>query len=51
MGTVFQVPWTRIGDAGVPNRPGCGTWSDEGIAELHEHGIHLRRHGALRRLA
>ena len=39
MGTVFQVPWTRIGDAGVPNRPGCGTWSDEGIAELHEHGF------------
>ena len=39
MGTVFQVPWTRIGDADVPNRPGCGTWSDEGIAELHEHGF------------
>ena len=39
MGTVFQVPWTRIGDADVPNRPGCGIWSDEGIAELHEHGF------------
>ncbi len=39
MGTVYQVPWTRIGDADVPNRPGCGTWSDEGIAELHEHGF------------
>lgn len=39
MGTVFQVPWTRIGDADVPNRPGCGTWSNEGIAELHEHGF------------
>lgn len=39
MGTVFQVPWTRIGDADVPNRRGCGTWSDEGIAELHEHGF------------
>lgn len=39
MGTVFQVPWTRIGDTDVPNRPGCGTWSDEGIAELHEHGF------------
>ena len=25
MGTVFQVPWTRIGDESVPNRPGCGT--------------------------
>ncbi len=21
------------------NRPGCGIWSDEGIAELHEHGF------------
>lgn len=39
MGTVFQVPWTRIGDADVPNRPGCGTWSDEGIAELRAHGF------------
>lgn len=27
------------GDADVPNRPGCGIWSDEGIAELHEHGF------------
>lgn len=39
MGTVFQVPWTRIGDEDVPNRPGCGTWSEQGIAELHEHGF------------
>lgn len=39
MGTVFQVPWTRIGDEDVPNRPGCGTWSEHGIAELHEHGF------------
>lgn len=39
MGTIFQVPWTRIGDEGVPNRPGCGTWSEEGIAQLHEHGF------------
>lgn len=39
MGTVFQVPWTRIGDEDVPNRPGCGTWSERGIAELHEHGF------------
>lgn len=39
MGTVFQVPWTRIGDADAPNRPGCGTWSDEGIAELRAHGF------------
>lgn len=39
MGTVFQVPWTRISDEDVPNRPGCGTWSDEGIAELRAHGF------------
>ena len=39
MGAVFQVPWTRIGDEDVPNRPGCGTWSEQGIAELHEHGF------------
>ena len=39
MGTVFQVPWTRISDEDVPNRPGCGTWSVRGIPELHEHGF------------
>ncbi|MEC4273729.1 RNA methyltransferase [Adlercreutzia sp. R25] len=39
MGTVFQVPWTRIGDENVPNRPGEGTWSKQGIAELHEYGF------------
>lgn len=39
MGTVFQVPWTRIGDANTPNRPGEGTWSAEGLAELHAHGF------------
>ncbi|MEC4176945.1 RNA methyltransferase [Adlercreutzia sp. R7] len=39
MGTVFQVPWTRIGDEDVPNRPGCGTWSEQGIAALREHGF------------
>lgn len=39
MGTVFQVPWTRIGDENVPNRPGEGTWSEQGIAELHKHGF------------
>ncbi|MEC4185208.1 RNA methyltransferase [Adlercreutzia sp. R21] len=39
MGTVFQVPWTRIGDEGAPNRPGCGTWSGQGIAELHDRGF------------
>lgn len=39
MGTVFQVPWTRIGDEGTPNRPGCGIWSEQGIALLHRHGF------------
>ncbi|MEY8460566.1 RNA methyltransferase [Eggerthellaceae bacterium 24-137] len=39
MGTVFQVPWTRIGDESKPNRPNEGTWSEQGIAELHEHGF------------
>ncbi|WP_304427075.1 RNA methyltransferase [uncultured Adlercreutzia sp.] len=39
MGTVFQVPWTRIGDTDVPNRPGEGTWSAEGIAQLKALGF------------
>lgn len=39
MGTVFQVPWTRIGDESTPNRPGEGAWSGRGIAALHEHGF------------
>lgn len=39
MGTVFQVPWTRIGEPDVPNRPGEGTWSAEGIDQLHELGF------------
>ena len=47
MGTVFQVPWTRIGDADVPNRPGCGTWSDEGIAELRAHGVPVGHRAAV----
>lgn len=39
MGTVFQVPWTRIGNTGVPNRPGQGTWSEEGVAMLQDRGF------------
>jgi len=39
MGTVFQVPWTRIGELDVPNHPGEGTWSAEGIDQLHELGF------------
>lgn len=39
MGTVFQVPWTRIGDPDVPNRPGEGTWSAEGLEQLREAGF------------
>ena len=31
MGTVFQVPWTRIGSA--------GDWATEGIPLLHELGF------------
>ena len=39
MGTVFQVPWTRIGELDVPNHPGEGTWSAEGVDQLHELGF------------
>ncbi|MCI8424807.1 MAG: RNA methyltransferase, partial [Adlercreutzia sp.] len=31
MGTVFQVPWARIGTARA--------WADEGVAQLHEAGF------------
>lgn len=39
MGTVFQVPWTRIGNLDEPNRPGEGTWSAEGVAQLKALGF------------
>ncbi len=40
MGTVFQVPWTRIGDeaSGTPGHPSA-SWADEGIPLLHELGF------------
>ena len=39
MGTVFQVPWTRIGSGEVPDRPGEGRWSEAGLAELRDAGF------------
>ena len=39
MGTVFQVPWTRIGCGDTPDRPGEGRWSEAGLAELHDAGF------------
>lgn len=42
MGTVFQVPWTRIGDdAGASGTPGhpSAAWSEAGIPLLHELGF------------
>lgn len=39
MGTVFQVPWTRIGADAEPDRPGQGRWSETGLAELREAGF------------
>lgn len=40
MGTVFQVPWTRIGDdaSGTPGHPSAA-WADEGIPLLHQLGF------------
>lgn len=35
MGTVFQIPWTRIGDEENPGRP----WAETGIPLLHELGF------------
>lgn len=39
MGTVFQVPWTRIGNLDEPNRPGEGAWSAEGLSQLRDLGF------------
>lgn len=39
MGTVFQVPWTRIGNLDEPNRPGEGTWSADGLEQLKDLGF------------
>lgn len=39
MGTVFQVPWTRIGNLDEPNRPGEGAWSADGLGQLKDLGF------------
>jgi len=39
MGTVFQIPWTRIGDAPEGNAGVSGLWAPEGMALLHELGF------------
>lgn len=38
MGTVFQVPWTRIGEEADP-RAGKGAWAATGIPLLHDLGF------------
>ena len=38
MGTVFQVPWTRIGEEADP-RAGKGAWAKGGLPLLHELGF------------
>lgn len=37
MGTVFQVPWTRIGD--IAGATGTGGWAAEGVPLLHDLGF------------
>ncbi|MDE8703899.1 TrmH family RNA methyltransferase, partial [Adlercreutzia equolifaciens] len=39
MGTVFQVPSTRIGNLDEPNRPVEGTWSADGLDQLKDLGF------------
>ena len=39
MGTVFQIPWTRIGNEPEGNAGKAGLWAEEGIALLHELGF------------
>ena len=39
MGTVFQVPWTRIGDAAAAGATGAGDWAAEGVPLLRELGF------------
>ena len=38
MGTVFQVPWTRIGEETDPHA-GKGAWAEDGLPLLHELGF------------
>ncbi|WP_371298287.1 TrmH family RNA methyltransferase [Paraeggerthella sp.] len=39
MGTVFQVPWTRIGDDDAARATGHSTWAEEGVPLLHSLGF------------
>lgn len=39
MGTVFQVPWTRIGEEAGAGATGTGGWAKEGVPLLHELGF------------
>ncbi len=38
MGTVFQVPWTRIGEEADP-RAGKGAWAEDGLPLLRDLGF------------
>lgn len=39
MGTVFQVPWTRIGEEAGVGATGAGGWAEAGVPLLHELGF------------
>ena len=39
MGTVFQIPWTRIGNEPEGNAGKAGLWAEEGTDLLHELGF------------
>ena len=39
MGTVFQVPWTRIGEEAGAGATGTGGWAPDGVPLLHELGF------------
>lgn len=39
MGTVFQIPWTRIGDEAGAGATGTGGWAAEGVPLLHDLGF------------
>lgn len=39
MGTVFQVPWTRIGEEAGAGATGAGGWAEAGVPLLHELGF------------
>ena len=39
MGTVFQVPWTRIGEEAGAGATGTGGWAAQGVPLLHDLGF------------